>query len=515
LGIVTDITDIKQLENQLKESEDKYTVLLDSSQDAVFGIKGLSFAYANQRAVEMLGYDSKDDILGRPILGFVAPEQRELVGERTEERLAGLDPLSRYEVKLLRKDGSTILVEFNVSRIEFEGEPMNLTFARDISETVKHRNRLTALLGHAVNLASADSMEEVIEVTLDALADALEFQFASYLVREGDALVIHTRHQGVDGERLPLDGSGLTVKAANTKRSVLVHDTRLEPAYHQGSVHSLSEVDVPIILGDEVVGVLNAEGQSTNMFTDNDVQALKILSIHVSTAIDRLNKQNEMKKLRDHQFNALIEGYKKTSAAVRHDLRAPLMTVINAVSILNQQPDNQQMKEILINKAKFIETVLDDWGDQSYTGEVNRIHVNIRNLFSTVLEAMQVPSGVNVKTSVNGDLEFMLDNNSLIRVVSNLVKNSLEAMNGSGNLTLEGYLGNDGLTLRVIDDGAGIKEELLPQVFTPFFTTKDTGTGIGLSYVKETVEAHGGTAKIESKENKGTTVTLTFPTVVN
>ena len=52
---------------------------------------------------------------------------------------------------------------------------------------------------------------------------------------------------------------------------------------------------------------------------------------------------------------------------------------------------------------------------------------------------------------------------------------------------------------------------MLPHVFTPFFTTKDTGTGIGLSYVKETVEAHGGQVTITSLEGEGTTVSMTFP----
>jgi signal transduction histidine kinase len=138
----------------------------------------------------------------------------------------------------------------------------------------------------------------------------------------------------------------------------------------------------------------------------------------------------------------------------------------------------------------------------------------MRALFSNVLEAIIVPPGISVAISVDDGLEFMLDNNGIVRVISNLVKNSLEAMNGSGNLSHEGSLGDDGLTIRVIDDGMGIKEELLPRVFTPFFTTKDTGKGFGLSYVKETVEPHKGSVGIDSKENEGTTVTLRFPTVV-
>ena len=514
LGNVTDITGYKLLESQLRESEKKYRLFLDSSQDAVFGIKDLEFVYVNQGAVEMLGYESKDDLISTPIDEIVTPEFRDLVKERTVARLAGQSPLSRYEVNLLRKDGGTIVVEFNISTIEFEGGPMNITVARDISETVKHRNRITALLGHAVKLATAENMDEIKNSTLDAMEEALDFEYFSYLELVNDTLVVHSPKQSTQGLVMPLNGNGLTVKAANTKRSVLVNDTRLDPAYLEGTVQSLSELDVPIILGENVVGVLNVEGKKPNMFTENDVRALKLLAIHVSTAIDRLNKQNEVKKLGDDQFKRLIEGYKRTSASVRHDLRSPLMSVINAVSILNIQPDNQQMKDLLMSKAKFIETVLEDWKHQNYTGEVNRINVNVKNLFSAVLDSAIVPSEIDVELIVDEDLQFMLDNNGIIRVISNLVKNSVEAIDGTGKITLRGVHDENGLSIQVIDDGTGIKQEQLPQVFTPFFTTKDTGTGIGLSYVKETVEAHGGSVHIASLEGEGTTVSLQFPDLI-
>jgi PAS domain S-box-containing protein len=511
LGTVTDITSYKQLEKQLRESEEKYTLLLDSSLDAVFVIKGTSFVYVNEGAVEMLGYDSKEELLSTSMAHIVAPEYRDMVLERANSRQAGESPISRYEVNLLRKDGSKVIVEFNISMTDFEGSAMNLTFARDISEAVKHRDRLTTLLGHAVKLASTKNMEDIIDSTQDALENALDFQYASYLERVNDTLVIRSRFQNSNGLVLPLNGNGLTVKAANTKRNVLVNDTRLEPSYLEGSLLSLSELDVPIILGENVVGVLNVEGKSPNMFTENDMQALKLLSIHVSTAIDRLNKQNEVTKLRDEQFKRLIDGYKRTSASVRHDLRSPLMSVINAVSILNIQPDNKQMKDLLLAKTKFIETVLEDWKHQSYNGRVNRIRVNIQNLFTAVLDSELVPAEVEVITIVDKDLQFMLDNNGIVRVVSNLVKNSVEAINGAGTLTLRGFHDENGLTIQVVDDGDGIKQELLPQVFTPFFTTKESGTGIGLSYVKETVEAHGGVVCIASLEGEGTTVSLQFP----
>lgn len=511
LGNVTDITGYKLLETQLRESEEKYMLLLDSSRDAVFGIKEMCFVYVNQGAVEMLGYGSKEELISTPIVEVIAPEHRDMVKERTIARLSGQSPLSRYEVNLLRKDGEIVMVEFNISTMDFEGGPMNITVARDISEVIQQRRQLTSLLGHAVKLASSENLEDIKNISLDAMEDALNFQFFSYLELLNDELVIHSRFNDAQGMSLSLSGDGLTVKAANTKRSILVNDTRLEPSYHEGTIYSLSELDVPIILGEKVVGVLNVEGKNPNMFTENHVQALKLLAIHVSTAIDRLNKQNEVKRLRDERFNALIEGFRKTSAAVRHDLRSPLQTVINAVSVLRIQPDNTQMQQILKSKTTFIEAVLEDWKHQSYSGEVTLINVNVQNLISTALDSTVIPPEIEVKVIVEKDLEFMLDKNGIVRVVSNLVKNSVEAIKENGKLILSGIIDENGLLIQVVDDGQGIKEELLPQVFTPFFTTKEAGTGIGLSYVKETVEAHGGNVKITSVEDKGTTVSLFFP----
>lgn len=509
LGTVTDISEYKRLEKQLRDSEEKYVLFLDSSMDAVFGVKGDKFVYANKRAVEMLGYDSLDELLSVSILDIVAPEHRDMVADRTQSRLVGENPPNRYEVILQRKDGCKEIVEFNISSIEFEGDPMNLTVARNISDMVRHRNRLTALLGHAVKLSSASDMEEIVQFTLDTMEEALDFQYSSFLELDDDKLVIRSKSAASHGLALPLTGTGLTVRAFNTKRSILVNDTRLDPDYIEGYFHSLSELDVPILLGNEAVGVLNVEGKTSDMFSENDIQMLKLLAIHVSSAIDRLNKQNEVESLRQDQFNQLIEGYRKTSASVRHDLRSPLMTIINAVNVLNIRPDNQQMKDILMVKTKFIETVLEDWKYLTYSGELNRIDVSVSSLIDNVVNTATVPDTIEIRLDVDRSTIFNLDNNSMIRVLSNLVKNSVEAIDASGVISISSKQDADGLTLKVMDDGVGIKPEDLPKIFTPFYTTKEGGTGIGLSYVKEIIEAHGGDVCVSS--DTGTTVTMHIP----
>ena len=511
LGIVTDISDYKKLENMLKRSEEKYLKLLEGSKDGVYGIKGEEFIYVNRKGAEMLGYDSPAELVGTKILNVISPEYRGIVGERSLARQRGEKPPERYEIQLLRRNGGAVHVEVNVSTVELDGELVILSLARDITENVKYRESLTALHSHAVMLASAETMDEIINLTLDAMEEALEFQYFSFLTVKEGSLLINSRLAGSQGLILPLDGSGLTVRAANTQESVMVNDTRLNSDYHEGNVKSLSELDVPIIIAGETVGVLNVEGKLPNMFTEKELQLLELLAVHVSTAIDRLNREGEVEKMRQEQFRNLIDGFRRTSAGVSHDLRSPLQTIVNALHILRAQPDNEDMMEILKSKAKFIETVLEDWRQQTHSGSINRVPVNVRDLISASLYSTTVPPSVKVNVKAEESMEFMLDNNSVIRVLSNLIKNSVDAVKGEGTIDITANLTDTGLQMQVRDDGEGIKPEMLPHVFTPFFTTKDTGTGIGLSYVKETVEAHGGQVTITSHEGEGTAVSMTFP----
>ncbi len=111
------------------------------------------------------------------------------------------------------------------------------------------------------------------------------------------------------------------------------------------------------------------------------------------------------------------------------------------------------------------------------------------------------------------NLEVFADEKQIIQVLVNLVKNSLESLNQnpSGTIKLSGVKNNLGKTsLQVTDNGGGIPPNLLDQIFIPFFTTKEKGTGIGLSLSKHIMRLHGGAIHVKSLANKTTTFTLEF-----
>jgi two-component system sensor histidine kinase HydH len=98
------------------------------------------------------------------------------------------------------------------------------------------------------------------------------------------------------------------------------------------------------------------------------------------------------------------------------------------------------------------------------------------------------------------------------RALSNLVENALHAMPGRGTLTV--WAEDDGAAVRisVADTGAGMDAEALARAFEPYFSTKATGTGLGLTIAKRNVELNGGTIAVRSEKDRGTTVELRLPT---
>ena len=113
--------------------------------------------------------------------------------------------------------------------------------------------------------------------------------------------------------------------------------------------------------------------------------------------------------------------------------------------------------------------------------------------------------------------EVIVNKNQLLEIFINLFINAIDAMPDGGQLSVDGLLEQpehkkqDYLAIRVIDTGVGIKKEHLSRIFDRYYTSKDTGTGLGLAVVERIISAHSGTLHVASEEGKGTTFTVYFP----
>jgi signal transduction histidine kinase len=104
-----------------------------------------------------------------------------------------------------------------------------------------------------------------------------------------------------------------------------------------------------------------------------------------------------------------------------------------------------------------------------------------------------------------------VDRTLVTRALTNLVENALHAMPGTGTMTVVARADNGAVRVRVSDTGVGMDPEALARAFEPYFSTKATGTGLGLPIAKRNVEINGGTISVASERDRGTSVEITLP----
>lgn len=132
-GVVTDITRLRKIEAGLRESEEKYRLVVEHANEAILVIQGGLIRFVNPKAVKIMHWDDQD-LTPRPFLDFVHPEDRETVLRRYQERLTGKPLPAVYSFRLIDHVGNTIWVEINAVQIAWEGEAAALIFLTDITE---------------------------------------------------------------------------------------------------------------------------------------------------------------------------------------------------------------------------------------------------------------------------------------------------------------------------------------------------------------------------------------------
>jgi signal transduction histidine kinase len=119
---------------------------------------------------------------------------------------------------------------------------------------------------------------------------------------------------------------------------------------------------------------------------------------------------------------------------------------------------------------------------------------------------------IDIQNSVVPPLPpIFVDRNLVARALANIVENALHAMPGSGTLTLTSSTQDGFVSIRISDTGVGMDREALDRVFEPYFSTKTTGTGLGLPIARRNIELNGGSIDVQSERGRGTTVTVILP----
>lgn len=239
-------------------------------------------------------------------------------------------------------------------------------------------------------------------------------------------------------------------------------------------------------------------------------------TFHVTQRLFRLHTQEHRlilierltPELRRHE----VAVWKRAIRLINHEINnsiAPISSLFHSARRVQEMPEHRhrlsEIYESIEERLRFLRTFLDSYAQfarlpepRKEPTEWNRVLEIVRPLY---------PFRVEGSPAIEADMDVA----QMQQVLINLVKNAIEAGGDPAEVTVSIQRAGSDSVVRVLDRGPGMAEEVMRQALVPFFTTKPSGTGLGLALCNEIVEAHGGRMRIDAREDGGTVVTCWVP----
>jgi len=250
-----------------------------------------------------------------------------------------------------------------------------------------------------------------------------------------------------------------------------------------------------------------------------DEKFIQIMSQDITErkkAQEKLNKLEQKLALRE-KFAVIGE----IAGHVAHELRNPLAAIKNNFYYLSKIVENHSedfkatmnsIEEDTKRMIKIISELLDYSKDQ----KLDLKNLNINLLIENSLKRLKIPSDITIHKNFQENIPNLIaDKLRLEQIFLNLIENAFDAMKDGGDLTIATTKEKSEIIIQIKDTGVGIEPKNLKKLFTPLFSTKIWGFGLGLSIVKKYCKLHNGKIFIKSRLGEGTIITLKFPTNKN
>jgi signal transduction histidine kinase len=251
-------------------------------------------------------------------------------------------------------------------------------------------------------------------------------------------------------------------------------------------------------------------GELTELFNDMTVQ---------------LGRTRELEAQLNSAEKAVVVS--RLASAIAHEIRNPL-NYINLTldhlraSFAPADPTKQEKFDSLTSQLKTevarINQRITEFLNYSRPPQLEPRYLDLGDLAHDALRTVEVQASENnvelVVEEVGGKHSVMADAESLRSALTNLVINSLQAMDGEGgriSIVISREVADRSVRIEVTDTGRGITADDISKIFEPYYSTKETGTGLGLAIVRKAINDHGGSISVKSKEDEGTTFTIMLP----
>ncbi|HLF29102.1 MAG TPA: GAF domain-containing protein [Anaerolineae bacterium] len=469
---------------------------------------------------------------GEPALLTLAPRGREqaaCVPLRSRDRVVGtllvagprtIDPAG---LELLSAIGSQVGGAIERARLfdAAQRRSDDLAILNDITRAVTSSLDLDMVLTRAMR-----GIREILRVEAGSLIladeDSGALRFRKTLNREQEMIV--------DMSLRP--GEGLIGQVVAAAEPILLNeppgDARFSPSLDRiTGITTRNVLAVPLIVKGRAVGAIEVLNKLDGGFTHDDLEMLQFLAASVAVAAENARLYGELAEF-THQLERsqeqLVQAEKlaatgRLAASIAHEINNPLQAIHNCLHLVTNRRLEPEKEAYYLNMAQeevqrlisIVQRTLDFYrpskGREAPT-DLNQVVESVLALANKRLEHGKV----KVRRHLTPDLprpQAVAD--QLTQVFLNLVINAVEAMAEGGVLTVVTRRDEERVYLRVSDTGPGLNPDEAKKIFEPFYTTKRSGTGLGLAVSYGIVQRHGGEITVESTPGNGATFVVSLP----
>jgi len=463
--------------------------IVEASHDAIIGkdLTGTILTW-NRSAERIYGY-SANDMIGRSIQAII-PEDRLDEFEAILRQVAAGSQVEPFDTVRVTKDGRRIDVSLTVSPIhDATGRVVGASaLARDV--TAAHRAQRELRDSEARWRAIVDAAEDAI-VVIDARGLIESFNPSA------------ERLFGYHASEV----AGRNVSMLMPEPHARSHDEYLSRYADRRARHIIG-------IGREVEGK-RKDGRTFPLHLAVAEIRLDGASKFVGMLRDLTERVRLEAQLREESGLARLG---ELAAVLAHEVRNPLAAVSGAIQMLSEHlpaDEDRNIADEVLRRLEGLSALMNDLLLYARPPRPQVVRVDLQPLVESLLAFYAAdPAWANVRITVHGTSAGVAADPELLKIaLQNLLLNAVQAMRGEGGLELRFQDTDEGTVIDIVDSGPGIPPEVVERLFTPFFTTKARGTGLGLSTVRRIAQAHGGDVRIIQTGAGGTTVRLALRSV--
>ena len=440
----------------------------------------------NQVAVGMHGCQSKKDLVGKNAFGLIAEKDREKAVQNLKKTLEQ-GSTKNVEYTFLTKDGREFSAELSASVVrDASGKPEYfVAITRDITERKES--------------------EEALRETKDYLDNLLNYANAPVIVWDNEQKIslFNNAFEALTGyKKGSMLGRSIDVLFPPLQKTEILQT--IERATRGEKWQS---VEVPILCKDGETRIA--------LWNSANVQDK---AGNIVGTIAQGQDITERKRLQEALLKSeRLAAIGQLASAVGHEIRNPLGVIKNSAYFLNMMlkdvADEKVVKhlKILEKEVNSANLIISDLLDFARKKPLTLVKTDLNETVKNTLSKITVPENIKVEVKLGEISKMLLDEERVQRVCHNLILNAVQAMPEGGKLAIQTTKQDDSAKLIVRDTGVGIPKEIVPRLFTPLFSTKAKGIGLGLVICKQIVEGHDGNITVDSRVGEGSTFTVKLP----